>query len=145
MPERDAVGRPACRQDLHVGKTITHNTWERIYGALCKLKDYEDTGLDPERVESLNTFDGSQGMKYLKLYQEEQRKHRWIPVSEQLPENIIEIATEEEYLRQTKLVTDGEAVTLMIYENGKFRDIIDRDDVYDCITAWMPLPESYRP
>ena len=84
-------------EDLHVGKTITRNTWERIYGALCKLKDYEDTGLDPERVESLNTFDGSQGMKYLKLYQEEQRKHRWIPVSEQLPENIIEIATEEEY------------------------------------------------
>ena len=35
------------------GQVITKNVQERIYGALCKLKDYEDTGYSPENVEHL--------------------------------------------------------------------------------------------
>ena len=76
---------------------------------------------------------------------EEKNNMSWIPVSERLPENVTEIVTEEEYIRQTKLVTDGEAVIMMIYENGEFRDIIDREKICDCVTAWMPLPQPYRP
>lgn len=69
---------------------LIHLIDDTEYG-MCKavnlLSAYEDTGLDPEEINSLNTFDGSQGVKYLKLYQEEQRKHSWIPVSERLPED----------------------------------------------------------
>ena len=35
-------------------KMLTKENWEKIYGALCKLKDYEDTGLSPEDVERVN-------------------------------------------------------------------------------------------
>jgi len=27
--------------------------WEKIYFALCKLKDYEDSGLSPDEVEAM--------------------------------------------------------------------------------------------
>lgn len=44
---------------LHVGQVITTEVSEKLYGALWKLMEYEDTGLSPEAVEKLNTFDGS--------------------------------------------------------------------------------------
>lgn len=40
-------------EDIRIGKEITGSTWEKLYGALWKLKDYEDTGLSPEQVEIL--------------------------------------------------------------------------------------------
>lgn len=36
---------------LNTGATITREVREILYGALCKLKDYEDTGLSPDDVE----------------------------------------------------------------------------------------------
>ena len=33
---------------LHVGETITQQVQEKIYGALAKLKDYEDSGMTPD-------------------------------------------------------------------------------------------------
>lgn len=38
-------------ESLHEGKVITKELWERLYGALWKLMEYEDTGLSPEEVE----------------------------------------------------------------------------------------------
>lgn len=38
---------------LHVGAVITEEVWKILYGALAKLKDYEETGLSPEQVEYL--------------------------------------------------------------------------------------------
>ncbi|WP_302326307.1 hypothetical protein [Enterocloster lavalensis] len=46
-------------EQLHVGQVITTEVSEKLYGALWKLMEYEDTGLSPEAVEKLNTFDGS--------------------------------------------------------------------------------------
>lgn len=40
-------------QQLYVGQIITEEVRERIYGALCKLLDYEETGLSPDDVERL--------------------------------------------------------------------------------------------
>ncbi len=37
--------------DLKPGVVLTQKTWKKIYGALWKLKDYEDTGLSPEQIE----------------------------------------------------------------------------------------------
>ena len=38
---------------LYVSETITREVNEKLYGCLCKLKNYEDTGLSPEQVEDL--------------------------------------------------------------------------------------------
>lgn len=44
---------------LYEGNTISKDTWQAVYGALCKLKDYEETGLTPSEVERL-TADSDQ-------------------------------------------------------------------------------------
>ena len=54
----------------------------------------------------------------------------WIPVEESLPEN-----------GKTVLCTDGENIYLVEYDadlDAGFGDV-------DCITAWRPLPDPYRP
>lgn len=74
-------------EQLHEGQVITKPLWERLYGALWKLMEYEDTGLAPEDVERVNDFGKSQVAHLLKQLSEEQRKHRWIPVEERPPED----------------------------------------------------------
>lgn len=39
--------------ELQEGRVITPEMREYLYGALCKLKDYEDTGLSPAQVSNL--------------------------------------------------------------------------------------------
>ena len=39
--------------NLTPGATITKEVYEKLYGALCKLKDYEDTGLSPDEMEEV--------------------------------------------------------------------------------------------
>lgn len=38
-------------EQLQEGHVITKDMSQKIYGALAKLKDYEETGLDPGEVE----------------------------------------------------------------------------------------------
>lgn len=38
-------------EQLQEGYVITKDMSQKIYGALAKLKDYEETGLDPGEVE----------------------------------------------------------------------------------------------
>lgn len=38
---------------LTIGRTITQKTWERVYGAILKLSDYEKLGLEPDQLEDL--------------------------------------------------------------------------------------------
>ena len=40
-------------EQLHEGQVITGELREKLYGALWKLMEYEDTGLSPEEVENL--------------------------------------------------------------------------------------------
>ncbi len=41
--------------DLKPGVVLTEKVWEKLYGALWKLKDYEDTGLCPDEIERMKT------------------------------------------------------------------------------------------
>ena len=34
-------------EQLQEGRIITEDMRQRLYGCLCKLKDYEDTGMSP--------------------------------------------------------------------------------------------------
>lgn len=37
---------------LQAGETITEEARQILYGCLCKLKDYEDSGMTPEQLEN---------------------------------------------------------------------------------------------
>ena len=54
LPQKDAQGNWCLRgvkwAQRHVGQEITQEVSEKLYGALWKLMEYEDTGLTPEEV-----------------------------------------------------------------------------------------------
>lgn len=77
------------------GAKITDEVWRKLYGALYKLKDYEDTGLMPDEIDKLNAETQEQARAMLervaKLSDEIERmkgeeRQRRIPVTERLPE-----------------------------------------------------------
>lgn len=67
---------------LREGKVITKAVAQKLYGALCKLKDYEDTGCSPGDVEGFIELGGN----LVKIVAKYVKKCRWIPVEEKLPE-----------------------------------------------------------
>lgn len=134
------------------GAVITVQVWEKLYGALWKLKDYEETGLMPDKALELNEETQEQARAMLKrvarLSDEIERmkgeeRQQWIPVAEKLPE--------------------PETYILVSFDNFTFPDIAtyrvdddgsgafypgDEDYTYLSVgfyvNAWMPLPEPYR-
>ena len=128
---------------LHEGQVITKPLRERLYGALWKLMEYEDTGLVPEDVERVNDFEKSQVAHLLKELNEEQCKHRWIPVEERLPEDdtIVLLTVSGLY----SCITFSDAIELgNLCSDGEWfiEGYPDWDDPN--VTAWMPLPEPYQ-
>lgn len=120
LTETDKYGNWGLKEipweNLLVGTSITWETYEALRGALHKLKDYEDTGLSPADVEELR-----------------RQQDRWIPVEEQLPEDGTYLCT-----FVGELVGQEDPFTGMCgIENGIW-------DEPDCVTAWQPLPESYK-
>lgn len=59
-------------KDLYVGQVITQEVWEKLYGCLWKLMEYEETGLSPEDVVRLNEFEQTQAAHLLRKLNEEQ-------------------------------------------------------------------------
>ena len=162
-------------EQLHEGQVITKELRERLYGALWKLMEYEDTGLTPEEMERVKDFEQSQAGKLLKKLNEEQRKHRWIPVEERLPklgepvwatvkhsEWISDYDTDwlpeekktyhpESYgVYKAEYIGEGIWQYSDDYNEWVYCDLVEKEkrnlaNVYDTVTAWMPLPEPYRP
>ena len=104
--------------------------------------EYEDTGLNPDEVETLNNFTESQVGILLKDLNKEQRKHRWIPVTERLPET-------SDYI----LVSFSNFTVPLVAryeednEGGAFYPGDDDKSFVSTgifVNAWMPLPEPYR-
>lgn len=130
---------------LRLGEVITTTVHDRLYGALCKLMKYEDTGLSPEDVERLNDFEQSQITDLLKKLAEERRKHRWITVEERLPEPdemvLIQVSG-----KPVENVTLHEALQLAEYnqEEGWILEAWPEWEEASPV-AWMSLPEKYRP
>ena len=162
---KDAQGNWALKgvrwEDLREGKTITKEMWERLYGALWKLMEYEDTGLEPDEVEELNDFSRNQTGKIMKKIAEEQEKTRWIPVGERLPEEHPSIfanlkGTAAWNNAMFEKLSDEVDITIE-NEKGEVRtthahtiDGVWKNDFLrfypGCrVIAWRPLPDPYRP
>lgn len=54
LTQKEASGRWQAKgipwEKLRKGETITEETSQILYGCLCKLKDYEDSGMSPDQV-----------------------------------------------------------------------------------------------
>lgn len=120
--------------ELKPGVVLTKEIWEKLYGALWKLKDYEDTGLMPNEVTALNVETQKNGTE---------RDPGWIPVTERLPEPETYILVSFDNYALPNIATyrvddDG---------SGAFYPG-DEDYTYLSmkffVNAWMPLPEPYR-
>ena len=114
-------------EQLHEGQVITKSLRERLYGALWKLMEYEDTGLTPEEIKALNANGKTS-------------EHRWIPVEERLPEEdtIVLLTVSGLY----SCITFSDAIELgNLCSDGEWfiEGCPDWDDPN--VTAWMPLPE----
>ena len=60
LTEKDLQGNWCLKgvpwESLHAGQMITKELRQKIYGALWKLMEYEDTGLSPEEVGTLKEY-----------------------------------------------------------------------------------------
>lgn len=123
---------------------VTGIPWSEIqgslYGALCKLRDYEKTGLQPGQILEMNEL-------YLEKCREVnalKRKDRWIPVEyeEQKP-------PQDRYILLS-FSNFSVPVTGRYEEDdggGAFYAGDDRETCsqqYLVVNAWRPLPEPYR-
>lgn len=144
--------------ELKPGVVLTKEIWEKLYGALWKLKDYEDTGLSPKEVERVNDFEKSQTYRAIAELQDEREKHRWIPATERLPEEHDSIftrlnGTEKWKNGMFKRRSDNVLVTVK-YEDGMVHteSAHTTDGVWKTdykvkggkVVAWMPFPEPYK-
>lgn len=132
------------------GAVITVPVWEKLYGALWKLKDYEETGLSPDQVSELQDETQEQARQMLervaKLSDEIERmkgekRQQWIPVDERLPElgSLVLVAFE-----RTSKVDIAEYDKDWKGDEGFRPADIERDEYTIEVIAWKPLPEIYR-
>ena len=132
------------------GAVITVPGWEKLYGALWKLKDYEETGLSPDQVSELQDETQEQARQMLervaKLSDEIERmkgekRQQWIPVDERLPElgSLVLVAFE-----RTSKVDIAEYDKDWKGDEGFRPADIERDEYTIEVIAWKPLPEIYR-
>lgn len=66
--EKDEQGNWCLRgvpwKELHAGAVITAKTSELLYGALWKLMEYEETGLNPEEIDKIKEWMKRRGSNY---------------------------------------------------------------------------------
>lgn len=129
-------------EQLHVGSIITKEVEEKLYGALCKLRDYENTDLSPEEVERVNDFSKSQASRLMKELQEEREKHQWIPVTEQLPEPETYVLVSFSNFSLPIIGRYDENEEGGVWFAGDENESLVSQDLL--VNAWMPLPELYR-
>ena len=145
LTEKDDQGNWCLKgvrwEQLRAGQVITKDVSERLYGALCKLKDYEDTGCSPDGIADLV----ENYAKAMTLLVGQIEEHSWIPVEERLPD-------EDEYV-----LISFENFTLPAIGRYEINDkgdgawyLGDCDEEDTCISeglfvnAWIPLPKAYR-
>ena len=111
--------------ELKPGAELTEKVWQKLYGALWKLKDYEDTGLSPDEI--------GDAIKY---------RAEWIPVTEWLPETgkYVLISFSNFTVPITGRYEEDEEGGAFFSEDED-ESLISKDLI---VNAWMPFPEPYH-
>ena len=142
LTEKDDLGNWCLKgvrwEQLRAGHVITLDVAEKLYGALCKLRDYEDTGVYAEAVEPLmEKYAEAAALLTVPM-------HSWISVEERLPES-------EDYVLMSFDNITFPAVGHYEADDGGGAWYFGDDNGGDsCVSigvfvnAWMPLPEPYR-
>lgn len=91
---------------------------------LNRLAEYEETGLTPEEIADRKLLTG------------------WIPVEERLPKNP-KYYYQDEMEEYIVTIEEAERVAVLQYVGGG--EWCDTEDNFYRVTAWMPLPEVYKP
>ena len=115
------------RKQITPGAEITDEVWRKLYGALCRLKDYEDTGLMPDEIERMKG----------------KERQQWISVEERLPEENKSVLL---YMKSRS--SSGTCIQTGSIDKGFWftqsypglQGLANRDFH---VMAWMPLPEPY--
>lgn len=133
LTKKDTQGNWALRGvnwwQLYAGQTITREVQEKLYGALRKLLDYEEAGLNPDEVKSLK------------------EENRWILTSRKMPEEDGRYLVAFKHDAKVYLVGYGSCQkTVLGYPVGHGWYNLQTADYYaeDSIIAWRSLPESYK-
>lgn len=146
LTEKDDQGDWSLRgvrwEQLLEGQMITRELWERLYGALRKLMEYENSGLSPDNVIRVNDFNRCEAGRLLKKLQQEKDNHRWITPEEKLPKDdsyvLVQITGTADHVKFNN------AIQLGSYYPADGWLIDGHFDFEGEIIAWQPLPEPYR-
>ena len=131
------------------GAVLTQKTWEKLYGALWKLKDYEDTGKSQEEIECMDNDMQvtAKGMlkRVAELSAEVDRMKAegfWIPVTERFPEpgDYVLLSFSNFILPQVGRYEEAEKGGAF-FAGDETKSLVSKD-IY--VNAWMPLPGAYR-
>lgn len=176
LTEKDDLGNWCLKgvrwEQLRAGQVITKEVSERLYGALCKLRDYEDTGCIPDGIADLV----ENYAKAMTLLAGQIEEHSWIPVEERLPEEDewVQVVVkrhrwisdfgdksvpdeekedhpEQNHVTLGKLKKDNTWVYLNLESDDEclwtsVADDCSQEDLSYPLTevlAWLPLPEPY--
>ncbi|MDE7436686.1 MAG: DUF551 domain-containing protein [Lachnospiraceae bacterium] len=114
-----------------------------LYGAICKLKEYEATGITPEQILEIDKL-YQQRLKEIKnLKQQLAAGSGWIPCSERYPENDKYILISfENFSVPTVGRYEEDEHGGAFYVGDDLETCIEQDLI---VNAWQPLPEPYRP
>ena len=146
LTEKDDQGNWCLKgvrwEQLREGQVITKDVAEKLYGALFKLMAYEDTGSSPDDVERLNDFTQNEAVKLVQKLNAEEKKHRWIPVEERLPElgeYVLISFSNFSVPAIGRYDEDEEGGAWFI---GDETESLVSQDMF--VNEWMSLPEPYR-
>lgn len=133
LTEKDDQGNWALKginwKQLYIGQIITKEIQEKLYGALHKLLDYEEVGLNPDEVESLK------------------EENKWILTNKKMPKEVGRYRITFKHDAKVYLVGYGSCWnTAQGYPVGlgwyNLQTAIRYPD--DSIIAWRPLPDLYK-
>ena len=144
--EKDDLGNWCLKgvrwEQLRAGQVITKEVSKRLYVALCKLRDYEDTGVHPDDVIRLNDFTQNEAVKLVQKLNAEEKKHRWIPVEERLPELGEYVLISFSNFSVPAIGRYDEDEEGRAWFIGDETESLVSQDMF--VNAWMSLPEPYR-
>lgn len=98
LTEKDKQGNWALKgvnwQQLRIGQPITKELQQKLYGALFKLMQYENTELSPEQVENLREenewipVDTAMPREYDSIFRKFKGTDKWLPAMFEKPQEM---------------------------------------------------------